>query len=204
MNERNTRSNKRSNKNNQRVELCMRNFQPQQRTDILDRPAASSKASEARRVKLGDTVRVDFLAWTEDGKMVECSLYSEPLTFTAGRKTVMEGIEELVIGMCVGESRTEMISSDRAFGPYREDLCCQVSASWLKAQSIPPLVGMGVEVRQADEISIRMRITEVNGGRVTLDANHQFAGKSLILQLDLVEIVGHVEPDAPANSALEV
>ncbi|WP_455378497.1 FKBP-type peptidyl-prolyl cis-trans isomerase [Petrachloros mirabilis] len=182
----------------------MRNYQHEQRRDILDRSATSPKASDARRVKLGDTVRVDFLAWTEDGKMVECSLYNEPLTFTAGGKTVMEGMEELVIGMRVGESRTEMISSERAFGPYREDLCCQVSASWLKAQSISPLVGLRVEVRQADEISIRMTITEVNGDRVTLDANHQFAGKSLILQLDLVEIVGHVEPDAPAKPALEV
>ncbi|WP_455371161.1 FKBP-type peptidyl-prolyl cis-trans isomerase [Petrachloros mirabilis] len=159
----------------------------------------SSDTHPAREVRLGDTVQVDFLAWSEDGSMVEGSLYSEPLIFTTGQNSVMQGMEELVIGMRVGESKTEKILPERAFGPYRKDLSCEVSTSWLQAQQVSPSLGLTLEVRKTDGMVIHMTITDIDGDRVTLDANHRLAGKPIILQLDLLGILDSAAIDLSWN-----
>ncbi|TKS59505.1 MAG: FKBP-type peptidyl-prolyl cis-trans isomerase [Nitrospira sp.] len=148
-----------------------------------------------RRVRVGDTVRVDFLAWSEEGTLVDSSLFGEPLVFTIGQHTVMRGVEKLVIGMTVGESRTEQIPPDLAFGPYRPELSCQVSRSWLEAQGVVPIVGLGLDVRKKNDTLVRMIITGLDRYRVTLDANHRLAGKSIMVQLDLLEIVDYPNSD---------
>jgi peptidylprolyl isomerase len=148
-----------------------------------------------RRVQWGDTVRVDFMAWLEDGTLVDSSLYSEPLAFVPGKRSVMQGLENLVIGMIVGESRTQRIPPDLAFGPYRPELSCRVSRSWLEAQDVVPWVGLGLEIRTKDHALVRMIITELDDDIVTLDANHRLAGKSIMVQLDLLEILDPSGPD---------
>ena len=146
---------------------------------------------QTRQVQWGDTVRVDFMAWLEDGMLFDSSVYNEPLVFTTGTHSVMLGIEKLVIGMTVGESRTERIPPELAFGPYRQDLTCQVRRSWLETQHVVPMVGLGLDIRKKDDTLVRMTIAELDGDRVTLDANHRLAGKSIMVQLDLLEILDH-------------
>jgi peptidylprolyl isomerase len=141
------------------------------------------------RVQWGDRVRVDFMAWLEDGTLIDSSIYSEPVIFTAGARTVMRGLEALVIGMCVGESKTERLPPDSIYGPYRPELACEVSRNWLRAQGVEPLIGLGLEVRKTDGTLVSMHVAALDGDRVTLDANHRLAGKNLMVQLDLLEIV---------------
>lgn len=159
--------------------------------DTVSRPDAPQGDRQIRRVRWGDTVRIGFMAGLEDGTLVDSSIYSEPLIFTTGSQSIMEGIEMLVIGMSVGESKTEKITPDSAFGPYCPELSCEVSLSWLRAQGVVPLVGLGLEVRKTNGTLVHLLITGLDGDRVTLDANHRLAGKNLMVQLDLLDILGH-------------
>ncbi len=168
-----------------------------------DFPDSSACDPQIRRVRWGDTVRVAFMAWLEDGTLIDSSICSDPPTFTAGAHAVMQGIERLVIGMSVGESKTEKISSDSAFGPYRRELSCRVTRSWFQAQRIEPQVGLGLEVRKMDGTLVSMIITRLDGDHVTLDANHRLAGKDLLVQLDLLEILNHVGSGVSATPTLD-
>lgn len=167
--------------------------------NVIGVTEAKRNDGQIRCVRPRDTVRVHFMAWLEDGTLIDSSIFSEPLTFTAGARSVMQGIEQLVIGMTVGESRTERIPPELAFGPYRPDLSCQVSRGWLEVQDVAPMVGLGLELRKKDGTMVRMTITGLDGDRVTLDANHRLAGKMLVVQLDLLEIVD--QPDASVPGA---
>jgi peptidylprolyl isomerase len=115
----------------------------------------------------------------------------------------MQGIERQVIGMCVGESKTEKISSDAAFGPYSPELSCRVSRRWFQAQKIEPQVGLGLDVRRMDGTLVRMIITQVDDDHVTLDANHRLAGKDLLVQLDLLEILDQAGSSMQATRTME-
>ncbi len=50
-------------------------------------------------------------------------------------------------------------------------------------------MGQRLELRQADNQAISVRVTDVSEASVTLDANHPLAGKALIFEIELVEII---------------
>ncbi|MDP2381490.1 MAG: FKBP-type peptidyl-prolyl cis-trans isomerase [Nitrospirota bacterium] len=157
-------------------------------------------AHQTRPVQWGDIVHVNLMAWLEDGTLIYfSSIDSEPHIFTAGNHPMLHGLGTLVVGMCVGESVTERISSDSAFGPYRPELCCQVSSAWLLAQNVALLVGLGLEIRKTDGTLVHMTITGLDGDRVTLDANHRLAGKNVIVQVDLLDVLDRADPDSWAT-----
>ncbi len=156
------------------------------------------KQVQYRRVERGDLVRVDFMAWLEDGSLFDSSIYGKPHEFIAGEQSVIPGIDHLVVGMTVGESRTQLLPPDLAFGHYYTELCCRVRRGWLQAQHVVPAVGLGLAVLKKNRTLMHMIITELDGEEVTLDANHRLAGKSLMVQLDLLEILN---PTAPADGS---
>lgn len=152
-----------------------------------------------RQVEWGDLVRVDFMVWLEDGSLFDSSIYDEPREFIAGEQSVIPGINHLVIGMTVGESRTQLLPPDLAFGPYHTELCYRVRRKWLKAQHIVPAVGLKVALVKSGRTVMHMIITELDREQVTLDANHRLAGKSIVVQLDLLEIVAPADREIPGT-----
>lgn len=168
-----------------------------------DFPDISVRDPQIRRVHSGDTVQVAFMTWLEDGTLIDSSIGSEPPIFTTGTHAVMQGIERLVIGMSVGESKTEKIPPDSGFGPYRPELSYRVSRSWFQVQKIEPQVGLGLEVRKTDGMLVPIIITGLNGDQVALDANHRLAGKDLLVQLELLEILHQAGSGTHATSNLE-
>lgn len=128
------------------------------------------------------------MAWQEDGILFDSTLFGEPLVFSPGKRSVIRGVEQLVIGMSVGESKTERIPPELAFGSYRPELSIPVSRRWLERHDILPAVGMALAIREKDRTLVRMIVTELNRKHVTLDANHRLAGQSIVIQLDLVAV----------------
>lgn len=153
-----------------------------------------------RHVHRGDTVRIHFLVWLEDGTMLDSSMLGGPLTFTAGEKVVMQGIEELVIGMAVGESKTEMISTDRAFGVDSGDPSSHTPERHLRHQQTAHTVRLALDGLGNTGTVLRMVITGVHEAKGAIDASHRLAGHTLILQLELLDILAPVHQAAPEQS----
>lgn len=157
-----------------------------QRTDSSD---VTEIDGPSCRVHWGDTIRIDFMVWLEDGTLIDSTVSSAPMIFTVGTHSVIQGIERLVIGMRVGESRTEKLPADSAFGPYRPELSCRVSRSWFHTQGVEPKIGLALDVRKVDGTLMHMTIAGLDQDHVTLNANHPLAGQNLLVQLDLLEIL---------------
>ncbi|NOX20647.1 MAG: peptidylprolyl isomerase [Nitrospirae bacterium] len=140
------------------------------------------------QAKTGDKVRVHYSGFLEDGTVFDSSLDRDPLEFTLGEGMVIKGFEDAVLGMSVGETKTISISSDEAYGPYREDLVAVVERSMVPPD-IDPKVGLVLQLRTPDGSITDVVVTEVNDNTITLDANHPLAGKDLIFEIKLVEIL---------------
>jgi FKBP-type peptidyl-prolyl cis-trans isomerase len=70
-------------------------------------------------VKKGDTVHVHYVGWFKSGKKFDSSHDhdpDEPLKLTVGRREVIKGWEEGLIGMKVGGKRKLIIPPDLAYG----------------------------------------------------------------------------------------
>ena len=143
-----------------------------------------------QRARWGDLVRVDFMAWQEDGTLLDSTIFGTPLVFMPGKHSVMRGVERLVIGMSEGESKTQQIPPELAYGCYSPDLIFHVSRNWLTRHAVTPAVGMRLAIGKHDKTLLRVVVTDLTDERVTLDANHRWAGQTITVQLDLLEIVG--------------
>lgn len=148
------------------------------------------------QAKSGDKVRVHYTGRLEDGSVFDssecresdCGCDSGPLEFTIGEGTVIPGFEKGVIGMAPGDEKTINIPVEEAYGERQEHMVAQVPRAELPAD-IQPEVGMQLEVTQEGGHSFPVLITEVSDAEVTLDANHPLAGRALIFDLRLVEIL---------------
>jgi peptidylprolyl isomerase len=89
--------------------------------------------------------------------------------------------------MSPGETKTEKIPMDQAYGPYREEMVVEVSRQQMPPE-LQPEVGQQLQVQQTDGQTIPVVVTEVTDSTVTLDANHPLAGEDLTFEIQLVEI----------------
>jgi FKBP-type peptidyl-prolyl cis-trans isomerase 2 len=140
------------------------------------------------RAKAGDTVRVHYTGKLEDGSIFDSSQEREPLEFTIGSGQVIPGFEAAVTGMATGESKSTTIPPEEAYGPRRQEMVAVVDREQLP-DDLEVNVGQRLQVQQPDGRQIVVSVADIAEKTVTLDANHELAGKTLTFDLELVEVV---------------
>jgi peptidylprolyl isomerase len=119
--------------------------------------------------------------------MYDSSFGRDPLHFRIGAEQAIPAVERAVIGMRLGDVKTVMIPANEAFGPYRADLIYTLVRSQLPAD-IAPHAGMQLHIRQPDGGTALVRVIEVSGEKVVIDANHPMAGKDVSVDLQLLKL----------------
>ncbi|UCD71155.1 MAG: peptidylprolyl isomerase [Syntrophobacterales bacterium] len=139
------------------------------------------------KAKNGDTVKVHYTGKLEDGTVFDSSENREPLEFTVGEGKIIPGVEQVVVGMSPGESKTKKIPADQAFGPYRDELVVEVDRQQIPAD-VKLEVGKRLQFRHTNGRATQALVTGVSESKVTLDANHPLARSDLIFDIQLLEI----------------
>lgn len=134
----------------------------------------------------GDSVRIHYTGRLDDGTVFDSSEGRAPLAFTLGGGQVIAGFDEAVTGMEPGESQTVRIPAEEAYGERREDMVIQVPRSAFGDET--PETGMRVQLGLDGGGSLDAAIVDVGDETVTLDANHQLAGKALTFDIELVSV----------------
>lgn len=110
------------------------------------------------------------------------------MEFTIGRGQLIPGFEQAVIGMSPGESKTVNIPADEAYGQHNAEMLTEVDRSQFPAD-LNPEVGQQLQLNRSDGQTVVVTVASVSESTVTLDANHPLAGKDLIFDIQLVEIL---------------
>jgi peptidylprolyl isomerase len=152
----------------------------------LNDPARKEKIMA--QAKQGDTIQVHYTGKLEDGTVFDTSRDRHPLQFTIGKGQVIQGVEEAVTGMNVGESKTATLPMDKAYGPRFDDRVVTMSRDQLPPD-VNPGIGQRLELTQEDDQVILVTVTGATESSITLDANHPLAGKALTFELELVGIL---------------
>lgn len=139
------------------------------------------------QAQLGDTVRVHYTGKLDDGTVFDSSTSGEPLEFTIGDGNIIPGFEKAVVGMSPGDSKTEVIPAQQAYGSHRDEMVVVVDRAQMPPE-MQPEIGQQLEIRQPSGESIPVVITDVSEAEITLDANHPLAGEDLTFDIKLVEI----------------
>jgi len=144
--------------------------------------------STVEKAENGDTVRLNYTGKFEDGTIFDSSKDREPIEFVIGAGMVIPGLEKGVIGMAVTETKTITIPMEEAYGPRRSEMIMNAPKDQFP-QDMEFEVGRQLESRQPDGRVMYATIVEIAEDTVTLDTNHPLAGKTLIFEVELMEII---------------
>ena len=135
-------------------------------------------------VSQGDVVRVHYAGRLEDGTEFDSSRDRDPLEFVAGADTVIQGVSHGVIGMSEGETKTIIVPPEEAYGERNPALEQTIASA-----DLPEGVREGTQLRavQGDR-EIPVWVRKLDDASAVIDANHPLAGKTLVFDLELVEV----------------
>lgn len=140
------------------------------------------------QAKHGDTVRVHYTGRLPDGTQFDSSDGREPLEFQLGSGQIIKGLEEQVEGMSVGEKDTVTIPADAAYGPHRPEGIQSVPRTQIP-DGVDTTPGARLQATGGDGQTMTLTVVDASDETVTVDANHPLAGKDLVFDVELVEVL---------------
>jgi peptidylprolyl isomerase len=124
----------------------------------------------------------------EDGEVIESTIGAAPLELTLGDGRIIPGLEKGIIGMSPGESKSLYIPAEEAHGLRDENKVFEFDRS-RAPEGFDPVVGQQVRMYRPDGKEFIVTVIEITEKGFKMDANHPLAGKDLIFDLELLEIV---------------
>ena len=100
---------------------------------------------------------------------------------------MIAGFEEAVEGLEPGEETTTRIAPEEGYGERREDMVVQVQKDQIGGD-VDPEVGQQLQLRLQNGQQVPVVVTGVEDSTVTIDANHPLAGKTLVFDIELVDV----------------
>lgn len=139
------------------------------------------------QAKKGDRVKFNYALSLKDGKVVESNLGAAPLEITVGKGKAIKGLENGLIGMSPGQTKTVVVKPADGYGTKDAGLVWTVPAAELPAGTAM-VVDTEVAFARADGSRVEGRIAKIDGDAVTVDGNHALAGRNLTFEIKLVSI----------------
>jgi peptidylprolyl isomerase len=140
------------------------------------------------KARKGDLVKVHYSGSLKDGYVFDSSFDKQPIDVKLGIGSVIPGFEEAIIGMKKGDRKKLTIPKDKAYGLYLNENLIEFSKTEIPADTNLK-VGMKLELKSPSGELTNVIVKEIKEDKITLDANHPLAGKDLIFEIELVEIV---------------
>lgn len=144
------------------------------------------------QVTKGDLVQVHYTGKLSDGEEFDSSRGEEPLKVEIGAGQLVQGFEDGLMGMSIGESKTVIIPPDQAYGLRHEEMVRAVTLDQLP-DGLEVQEGMVLESSDQQGHRVELRVTEIDGDKVVLDMNHPLAGETLTFDIEVVEIIKNAD-----------
>jgi len=97
-----------------------------------------------------------------------------------------------------GDSKTEEIEPDQAYGSHREDMVMELEKTQIPDE-VDPEVGQQLQLRLDNGQTVPVLITALGEETVEIDANHPLAGRTLTFEIELVDISENGESGEGGN-----
>ncbi len=143
----------------------------------------------------GDRVLLHYHGTLDDGTVFDSSRDRLPFELVVGSGQVIEGFDNAVRGLAVGETVTVRIEPAEAYGERIPELILEVPLDQVSAEEVSQIaVGMVLVLPNGAQAVV----TSITDTTLTLDANPRLAGEALTFEIELVEIFKPTSAPEPA------
>ena len=147
--------------------------------------AVDSTLLNTMRVAKETVVAIEYTLKDDQGNIIDASGERGPMEYLHGAQNIIPGLEQGVEGLVAGDTKNVLVPPQLGYGEYSEKLLQLVPLTAFGANT--PQVGM----RFHAETNLGMRvltIKKIDGEEVTLDGNHELAGKTLHFDIKVVSV----------------
>lgn len=129
------------------------------------------------------------------GAGLESSHDGDPVAYLHGTGSIIPGLEEAMAGKQAGDRFTATVSPEKGYGERVEGRIQRIPVKHLLVKKNARLVpGMVVGV-QTDHGVRQATVVKPGKFTVDVDTNHPWAGKSLIFEIEIVEVRAATEEE---------
>jgi FKBP-type peptidyl-prolyl cis-trans isomerase SlyD len=133
----------------------------------------------------------DYTITSQTGDILESGKDDPLCGYIHGTHTALPGVESVLQGQSVGFSTIIKLEPDQAFGHYNPDLIITVPVADFDGENLK--IGMEFLMDEesmdgSDLDPMTWRITTLTDDTVTLDANHLYAGLTLVFDIKVKEV----------------
>lgn len=157
--------------------------------------------NEVETVKIGSVVLIDYAAGHLNGTLFDTTFEEasriagifnpnriyQPMQFTVGEGKIVKGVEEALLGMKEGETKTVTIPPEKAYGFYKEDSIRQIPIETFGDDINNLIEGTGFIMR-TPQGEVPVLIKKIGKENVTVDFNHPLAGKTVTFAIIVRDI----------------
>ncbi len=141
-------------------------------------------------------VTIEYTLTDNDNEVLDSSEGVGPLEYLHGHSNLIPGLERHLEGKAAGDSFKVSVEPADAYGDYQDDLVVEVARNQFPDDvEIEP--GMQFEAGSPEGSRV-VTVTEINGDKVKIDANHPLAGETLHFDVKVVGVREATE-DEKAN-----
>lgn len=150
-------------------------------------PTKSQPQKEALAIQDGSKVHLEYTLSDDKGKLLETNKGKEPLIYTQGQQQIIPGLEKALVGMHVGESKRVAVPPEQAYGPINPNATAEVP----KERIPPDALKVGAELVSQTKTGqvMQVRVKEIKEKTVVLDLNHPLAGKTLVFDVKVLNVL---------------
>lgn len=141
-------------------------------------------------IQENDIVTLAYTGKLDNGEIFTTVTKDQPLTVQIGNLELPPTLEEALIGMEVGETKTVRVSPDEGYGPRHKDLL-QTIANQDIIRKINPKPGMILSLKtekDGQEHIVPATVMKVTDSEIEVDYNHPLAGHHLTYSVTVLTI----------------
>lgn len=132
-------------------------------------------------------VSMHYTLKNDAGEIMDSSEGQAPMVYLHGANNLIPGLEAELTGKTSGTSFSATIQPAEAYGEFSEGLIQVISKSMFDGvESIE--VGMTFVAQGEGGAQRQVRVTDVQGDDITIDANHPLAGQTLHFDVEVLKV----------------
>jgi len=142
-------------------------------------------ANYTLRVKeTGETVGTTLESVAKEKKLYRGEEHYEPFFIIVGEGWVPKGLDEALTGLEIGKASTIELTPEKGYGVRDPKKVRLVPLRKFTAEGMTPVPGLQVNIDGKSAL-----VRTVGAGRVQVDYNHPFAGRTLIYDITVEKII---------------
>ncbi|MFT6102117.1 MAG: FKBP-type peptidyl-prolyl cis-trans isomerase SlpA [Candidatus Endobugula sp.] len=135
----------------------------------------------------GTIVTLHFSITLQTGEVIDSTFDEEPATFTVGDGNLLEGFEEVVMGLAAGSRETFTILPEKGFGQHNPNNMQTIKRDQF-ADDITLEKGLVLSFADAQKTELPGVVSGFTDEEVTVDFNHPLAGKDVLFEVQIISV----------------